>query len=538
MVQDIEKLLLPTLDALSAHIAVLSPESTIIFVNSAWRAFAEKNGIHPDSVSAGVNYLDVCQGASNSGCDQAEDFLNGLKQVVSGREESFSLEYPCHSDTEKRWFIGKISAFTIKKECCIVVSHEDITERKLNEIKLENSENRLTSIVENSPHIIFTIDRTGAILFMNHAPGGVELNQVIGTSMYTHINPEYRKRVEQHVADIFNGEKNIQYEVRGIGPGGKQSDYLSTISPYSTCSGKVMSAIISTQDITIRKQSEKKVQESEIKLKAIIDNSPAVIFMKNLEGRYLLINRKCEELLELKNEDIVGKTTHDILPKKVAEQFIANDRKVIETGRPQKVEEIIPIDDGFLTVLSVQFPLRDAAGKMYGICGISTDITERKHLERELKRSNQQLEDKVKERTMELEDMNAALKILLKRNEKDKAAIEEKILSSYESIILPFVTKLKKISPGKKHENLLDIIESNLMEVTSVFSKRLNDPIRCLTPTEIQIAAMVKQGLTNKEIADVMNVAVRTVTSHRDAIRTKLGIKNQKVNLMSYLSRS
>jgi PAS domain S-box-containing protein len=665
MVQNIDKLLLPTFDALTAHIAVLSSTGDIVFVNDAWRIFAGENGIHPDAVSIGINYLDVCHAASKSGCDEADQFLNGLKQVLSGQMTSFSLEYPCHSDDEKRWFIGKISAFFVKGVGHAVISHEDITKRKFDEMRLKNSESRFASLVLNSPHIIFTIDQAGEILFMNHAPEGMELHQIIGRSIYDFMDPEFRQSIKKHVAAVFNGKKDLQYEVRGTGPGGIRSDYLSTIGPHDMDirSGKVKSAIISTQEITLRKQQQKKVDESRNRLtkllnaidsciyvadmetheilftndymnqiynadltgkicwealhqkmqgpcdfctndrllddsgnpkgiyawehynekldkwfeirdqaiewtnnklvrlematdvtsrkqaekdlresrilfKALIDNTPAIIFMKNLEGRYFLVNRKCEEVLGIKNEDIVGKKTHEILPADVADQFVANDKKVIETGSHQNVEETIPIADGVITVLSTQFPLRNSTGEMYGICGISTDITERKYLENKLKKLNMELEDKIKKRTTDLEDMNAALKVLLKKNERDKSDIEEKILSNYESVILPFIAKLKNDVPEKKHETLLDIIEFNLKEVTSEFSKKLKDPMQCLTPAEIQIAVMVKQGLTNKEIANVLNISVRTVTSHRDAMRTKLGIKNQKINLRTYLNKS
>ncbi len=154
----------------------------------------------------------------------------------------------------------------------------------------------------------------------------------------------------------------------------------------------------------------------------------------------------------------------------------------------------------------------------------------------EIKTLNQRLEDKVNERTAELEEMNAALKVLLKKNEKDMIEIEEKIISNYESLILPFVHKLKETLPEKKQESLVDIIEFNLKKVTSAFSKKLNEPMKHLTPAEIQIASMIKQGLTNKEIANVLDNSVRTVTNHRENIRQKLNLKNTKINLRSFLS--
>ncbi|MCP4159391.1 MAG: response regulator [Deltaproteobacteria bacterium] len=166
---------------------------------------------------------------------------------------------------------------------------------------------------------------------------------------------------------------------------------------------------------------------------------------------------------------------------------------------------------------------------------IKTHIDFKKARE-EIKTLNQRLEDKVNERTAELEEMNAALKVLLKKNEKDMIEIEEKIISNYESLILPFIRKLKETLPEKKQESLVDIIEFNLKKVTSTFLKKLNAPMKHLTPAEIQIASMIKQGLTNKEIANVLDNSVRTVTNHRESIRQKLNLKNTKINLRSFLS--
>lgn len=123
------------------------------------------------------------------------------------------------------------------------------------------------------------------------------------------------------------------------------------------------------------------LRESEQRLQAVLDHSPAIIFIKDAEGRYALINRRYEELFNIPRDTVSGKTDYDLFPQETAFRFRSNDAKVMSSGAPIEVEEVAPQADGMHTFLSVKFPLRDASGKVYAMCGISTDITGRKRAE-------------------------------------------------------------------------------------------------------------------------------------------------------------
>ncbi len=132
---------------------------------------------------------------------------------------------------------------------------------------------------------------------------------------------------------------------------------------------------------TQHKRAEIARAHSEQRLQAILDNSATVIFLKDPEGRYLLVNRRYEELFHVSQADVLGRSDYDLFPVEVADQFRANDRAALAAGQPITIEEFAPQDDGIHSYISIKFPLHAPDGRVTGICGIATDITERKRLD-------------------------------------------------------------------------------------------------------------------------------------------------------------
>ncbi|GAA2362792.1 PAS domain-containing sensor histidine kinase [Dactylosporangium salmoneum] len=144
-------------------------------------------------------------------------------------------------------------------------------------------------------------------------------------------------------------------------------------------------------------------------LLALIDHTSAVVYMRDPDGRYMLVNREYERLFDVRRENIVGLTDHDLFPAEIADAFRANDLQAVRRGAPIQLEEIAPGDDGPHTYITVKFPLMDSSGAAYAVCGISTDITARKRAEERVSDLNAELEHRMLQRDAELESVTRQL---------------------------------------------------------------------------------------------------------------------------------
>jgi len=165
------------------------------------------------------------------------------------------------------------------------------------------------------------------------------------------------------------------------------------------------------------------------------------------------------------------------------------------------------------------------------LLGVAVDITYRKQIIDLLKEKESELEIKNKH----LEELNAALKIVLQQKDVDRIDLEKKVLSNMKTLVEPYLDKLKNLSHDISHKNFIEIIDANLKEVISSFSMKLSSEYIGLTSSEIQVADLIKKDFSNKEIAEQLNMALETVSSHRKHIRKKLDITNKKTNLSSFL---
>ncbi len=273
------------------------------------------------------------------------------------------------------------------------------------------------------------------------------------------------------------------------------------------------------------------LQQAEAKFKNLAEQSPNLIFI-NHGGRVVFANKKCVEILGYDLDEFYA-TDFNFL-KLIAPEYIQLIKRNFR--RHMAGEEIDPYEYALISKFGerieviITTKLIDYGGQS-AILGIVTDITERKHAEKKLREKDEKLEQQARN----LEEMNAALKILLEQRDKEKADIKENLLISIKKLISPYIEKLQKNRLDEESITYVNIIKSNLEEIIAPISDTLSSKLIGLTPTEIQVANLIKQGMTSKEIASMLNVSPKAVSFHRGNIRKKLGLWNKKVNLYTYL---
>ena len=186
---------------------------------------------------------------------------------------------------------------------------------------------------------------------------------------------------------LANGKATIELSLITKDGNRIPTEYTASIIKDGT--GNPSHIISIGRDLRDRKKVEEALRVQDERFRSVLENSPTIIFIKDLDSRYLFINRLWEKVFQVKKEDVVGKFDHEVFSKEMARAVRANDLKVIEADTPLEFEEIVPHDDGLHTYISNKFPLYDVSGKIEAICGIATDITERERVSEALRESEE-----------------------------------------------------------------------------------------------------------------------------------------------------
>jgi PAS domain S-box-containing protein len=231
-------------------------------------------------------------------------------------------------------------------------------------------------------------------------------------------------------------------------------------------------------------------------LLALIDNTSAVIYMRDLTGRYMLVNREYERLFSVRREAIVGLTDHDLFPAAIADDFRANDQRAAASGGPVQMEEVAPGEDGPHTYITVKFPLIDAAGRPYAVAGISTDITGRKRAEEQVQRLNAELERRVRERTAELEASTRELDAFAYSVSHDLRAPLRSLDGFSQVLLEDYADRLDDTGRG-----YLQRLQSNVARMAQMIDDLLD--LSRATRSELRRVAVDLTGLAREVIAEL-----------------------------------
>jgi PAS domain S-box-containing protein len=301
---------------------------------------------------------------------------------------------------------------------------------------------------------------------------------------------------------------------------------------------QIAEAIANAQLYSALRKTEQSLRESEKKFRTLVEH--AAVGISEVEagtGRFLAVNPMLCEMIGRTEEEMLATTfmavthpddqnLHPVLSKRMyGGEF---DHYGLEKRYLRKDGEVVWVH---ITISRLWKP-GETPGRSITIVH---DISERKQMEEALKETLGQLESRVRERTLELQETNTALRVLLKKGDMDQKTLEENLQSNINQLVTPFLSKLKVSQSDSERLTYLNILESNLDNIVSPFINRLSSAYKTLTPKEIQITELIKQGKRSKEIAQLFGISVGTVLTHRNKIRKKLNLKSKDANLRSHL---
>jgi PAS domain S-box-containing protein len=296
-----------------------------------------------------------------------------------------------------------LSVFFLYKKASV-----EILRRQSAEKALRKSEKRYRGLYHHTPAMLHSIDTSGRIVSVSDYWSdvmGYRREDVIGRQLTSFFTEASRRHAEENVFKEFfktGFVKDVPYQF--VKKNNETIDVLLSAIADRDDQGRIKRTLAVSIDVTERKRAEEALKQAKealsrysqdlerqvrhrtLEIHSILKYTPAVVYIKDKEGRYILVNSRFEELFDIKNEVVKGKTDYDVIPKKVADQFRASDLKVLADRRSYQEHEHIPQADGLHTYLSVKFPIYDESGSISGVCGILNDITALKKAQDQLRR--------------------------------------------------------------------------------------------------------------------------------------------------------
>jgi PAS domain S-box-containing protein len=435
----------------------------------------------------------------------------------------------------------------------IIVSVRDITERKKSDDalriahdELRRSRDFFENVFNMAGDGLHIVDASGAIVFANKAMcdmlgyDSIELTGRRAIDLMPQVTIQGSEQAM--LRDIYARDFSDYFEVIYQRKDGTILPVEAKVTTVRYGSQASEALIVSVRDITERKRAAEELQKAYGELQRSRDFFENVfnmagdgILVTDEVGNIIFANSSLLNMLGYSAGELIGKPAIDITPdlsgsdeygRMVQEMYAMDYSNYFECLYQCKDGAILPVE---AKVTNIQYGSQSNTSIIVTV----RDITERKRFERDIKEANDNLERKVEERTLNLEEVNTALRVLLKARDEDRIALEEKMVSNVRELVSPYIEKIRQLRLDETQKMYIGIIDNNLNDIISPFLKKVK--YFNLTPTEIKVANFIKLGKNTKEIADLMSLSTRTVEGHRDSIRKKLKLSNNKSNLRTHL---
>jgi PAS domain S-box-containing protein len=506
-----------------AHDGILIVQDGMIkFAN---RRLAEANGRTVEEL-INTNFLDYVRP------DEVPHVAYRYQRRMAGEDvEQVYETVLLHRDGHEIPVEVNAGAITYQGRPAVFAFVRDHTERKQAEEALRESNETLRALINASPLAIMAIDVESKVTMWNPAAEeifGWTEGEVLG--QYNPLVPPDKLAEHEKLRErAFRGDTFTAVEVVRQRKDGTLVDVSLSTAPVYGSDGRMKSMMAVVEDISERKRTESALKQSEEKFRALFDHTPGIAFVIDKDTRLIAANKLRQSRI---GDDIGRKALERKGVSPETRQFWhAVESQVIESGFPAWYTEIVRDGDREIRYYENRLRPIKRDGKVTMVIGVAFDVSERVRTEEIIRES----EAKLRLQSEHLEEVNAALNVLLKRRDEDKQELEEKVVANVKALVLPYLQRLKESGLNPQQKTIATILESNLREIVSPFVTRLSSMFVNLTPTELKVADLIRDGRTSKEIASLLNLSYNTIMFHRHNIRGKLGLKKKKTNLRSYL---
>ncbi len=394
-IQESREFVQATMDSLSAHICVLEADGTILAVNKAWMDFAGQNAPVNGNVSVGVNYLKMCDTTTGPEAEMAQAFATGIRMVISGERDTYTLEYPCHAPHEQHWFMGRVMRFADETLQRVVIAHENITERKLTENALRESEARL-KFSQQVAHVghwtwdtaenrVVWSDEMYRIFGLDPATFDGDLDNIITQA----IHPEDREKVIQSNNTVLTEQKHSPLEYRIIWPDQSvHTVWAEAGENICNADGKIIQLSGIVQDITERKWAEDALHLSQQFTISIADNIPGMLGYWTTDLRCAFANKGYITWFGRTPSEMKGITIQELLGEELFKKNEHHARAALR-GETRQFERTITKPNGELSYTWAQYIPHYMNGEIQGFFAVVTDITQLKQDQERLRISEE-----------------------------------------------------------------------------------------------------------------------------------------------------
>ncbi len=379
------------------------------------------------------------------------------------------------------------------------------------------------SLLKNIPDLVWLKDPQGVYLACNSS-----IERLIGRKEADILGRTDYDFFDSNAADLFRskdlaaietGSPTINNEWVTFSDNGQKALFETIKTPMFDDTGQLIGVLGIARDITEMHEAREAQRESEERCRTLAEASFEGIVMSE-KGIISDCNDQIGQMLGYSREEIIGSSIARYVAPEDVDRVMGNILKGIEVNIDLELQR----KDGSLLPVEVH-------GRTIAYQGKSRRIT----IVRDLS-GRKQREEQLRQRSSELEESNSALKVLLKQREDDKREVEEKVVANIRQLVLPYIEMLKSSCRTPDQQRCLHIVESNLDSVMSSFSVNFAYKMHNLSPKELRVCGLIKDGKQDKEIADILILSIDTVKAHRRNIRKKLGLKGKKANLRVYLA--